>query len=281
MGSNKKHYAVIRGFRPGIYNTWFGPGGAEEQVKGYANALYKGFSSREEAELWQKTGAPDLRAETAVVNKPVRKRGQTLESRAVDKEEVPDIAASDHDSVKAPSSQKIIIYTDGGCRRNPGPGGYGAVVMDGNSRRELSQGFRLTTNNRMELMACIAALQSLKGSAAVVLHSDSQYVVNGIQKGWAKKWRAKGWMRTKEEAAVNPDLWSVLLDLCDRHRVQFVWVRGHAGTKENERCDRLATEAALSRKLREDSGYLPQRLPPAAGAGTTNNECRGNPPWLP
>src|SRR3989339_185907 len=202
MGSKKKYYAVVRGFRPGIYDAWYGSNGAEEQVRGYANALFKGFSRREEAELWQKTGALTIHAGTGVADKPVRTE-EKLEFRSAGAETARPPA---HSSVETTSSQRVIIYTDGGCMRNPGPGGYGAVVMDGNRRRELSQGFRLTTNNRMELMACIAALQSLKGSAAVVLHSDSQYVVNGIEKGWAKKWRAKGWMRTKEDAAVNADL---------------------------------------------------------------------------
>jgi len=257
MGSKKKYYAVVRGFCPGIYNSWYGPGGAEEQVRGYANALFQGFGSREEAEVWQKKGTPARRTEAAIATKPVM-TGKGRRTETADTNTAPEIVAP----VKAPA-QKIIIYTDGGCKRNPGPGGYGAVVMDGSSRRELTQGFRLTTNNRMELMACIAALQSLTGSAAVVLHSDSQYVVNGIEKGWAKKWRAKGWMRTKEEAAVNADLWAALLELCDRHRVQFVWVRGHAGTRENERCDRLATQAALGRDLLEDTGYLCQGQRPA------------------
>jgi ribonuclease HI len=232
MGGRKKHYAVIRGFRPGIYSSWYGPGGAEEQVKGFANALYKGFGNLEEAEQCFQKGSTD---------------------KAAKKEE--------RDSSQA--SQRIAIYTDGGCKNNPGPGGYGAVIIEGNKRTEISQGYRLTTNNRMELMACIAALKSLKNPAEVVLHSDSQYVVKGIEKGWAKRWRSNGWMRTKTEAAENADLWAELLALCDSRPVYFVWVRGHAGNRENKRCDRLATEAALSLELREDSGYAGKGLKPA------------------
>jgi ribonuclease HI len=153
---------------------------------------------------------------------------------------------------------EVTLYTDGGCKRNPGPGGYGAVIIDHGKRRELSGGFRLTTNNRMELTACIVALQALAEPAAIVLHSDSRYVVNGIEKGWAKKWRSNGWMRTPEEPALNADLWSKLLEECARHRVRFVWVRGHAGNQENERCDRLASEAILQGRLPDDAGYLAQ-----------------------
>lgn len=262
MGSHKKHYAVVRGFRPGIYDAWYGPGGAEEQIRGYANALFKGFSSRDEAERWSKAVSPALKADTGPVNKPAGRAGKPRQSGLAEEKNDTGIVRPAVSDGAALFSPPVIIYTDGGCKRNPGPGGYGAVIMDGNSRRELSQGFRLTTNNRMELMACIAALKSLKDSAEVVLHSDSQYVVNGIEKGWAKKWRANGWMRTKEEAAVNADLWSQLLALCESRRVSFVWVRGHAGTRENERCDRLATQAALSQELQEDAGYLAPKLRP-------------------
>ena len=151
--------------------------------------------------------------------------------------------------------QKVTIYTDGGCLGNPGPGGYGVVMMCGPHRKELSQGYRLTTNNRMELLASIVALESLKEQCSVTLHTDSQYVVNGIEKGWASKWREKGWMRNKKEAAINPDLWARLLDLCVKHDVIFQWVKGHAGHKENERCDQLANGAGARPNLLEDENY--------------------------
>jgi ribonuclease HI len=151
--------------------------------------------------------------------------------------------------------QKVTIYTDGGCLGNPGPGGYGAVLMCGPHRKELSEGYRLTTNNRMELLASIVALESLKERCEVVLHTDSQYVVNGIEKGWAANWRKKGWMRNKKEKAINPDLWDRLLKICDEHDVTFKWVKGHAGHKENECCDQLANGAGSRPNLLEDENY--------------------------
>jgi ribonuclease HI len=144
--------------------------------------------------------------------------------------------------------KKVTLYTDGGCINNPGPGGYGVVLLYEKKRKELSAGFRHTTNNRMELLACIQGLKALKYPCAVTLYSDSQYVVNGISKGWAKRWRAKGWMRNQLDPAENADLWAILLDLCDIHRVEFCWVRGHAGNRENERCDQLAKDAATNTK---------------------------------
>ena len=150
---------------------------------------------------------------------------------------------------------QVTIYTDGACSGNPGRGGYGVVLMSGPHRRELSGGFRWTTNNRMEIIAAIAALDALKYPCAVTLHTDSKYVVDAINQGWAKKWRNNGWRRNQKERAKNPDLWAQLLDLCDRHQVQFVWVKGHAGVEENERCDRLAVAASQEDNLPPDFGY--------------------------
>ena len=154
-------------------------------------------------------------------------------------------------------SDPIAIHTDGACLGNPGPGGYGVVLRYGEARRELSGGYRLTTNNRMELMAVIKALEALNRPCPVILHSDSRYVVDAIEKGWAKKWQANGWRRNQREPALNPDLWQTLLELCARHQVQFRWVRGHAGNPENERCDHLAVQAAKQPNLPEDVGYRP------------------------
>lgn len=150
---------------------------------------------------------------------------------------------------------QVQIHTDGACLGNPGPGGYGVVLRSGENSRELSGGYRLTTNNRMELLAAIMGLEALKRPCQVVLFSDSKYVVNAIEKGWAVRWRANGWMRNRRERAVNPDLWSRLLDLCDTHDVEFRWVRGHSGVADNERCDSLAVAAARGAHLLEDSGY--------------------------
>ncbi len=149
----------------------------------------------------------------------------------------------------------VTIYTDGACIGNPGPGGYGAVLLSGEHRKELSGGFANTTNNRMEILAAIVGLESLKKPSAVTIYSDSRYLVDAIEKGWAPKWQANGWMRNKKERAVNPDLWERLLDLTKQHDVEFRWVRGHAGNKENERCDKLAVAAAKGRNLPVDSGY--------------------------
>lgn len=151
--------------------------------------------------------------------------------------------------------KSVEIYTDGGSLGNPGPGGYGVVLIYGEHRRELSEGFRETTNNRMELLACIRALETLKYPCEVTLHSDSQYVVNGIEKGWAVKWRDKGWMRNKTDKAENADLWDRLLELRENHEVTFKWVRGHAGIAENERCDQLVKQAANGSELKRDVNY--------------------------
>jgi ribonuclease HI len=138
------------------------------------------------------------------------------------------------------------MYTDGACSGNPGPGGYGTVLIYNTYRKELSDGFKQTTNNRMEISGVIAGLEALKEPCAVNLYSDSRYVVDAIEKGWAARWRRNGWMRNKEEPALNADLWERLLVLLDKHNVKFNWVKGHAGNKENERCDELARKAAAS-----------------------------------
>ena len=153
------------------------------------------------------------------------------------------------------SKKHVTMYTDGACIGNPGPGGYGVVLIYGEHRTELSGGYRRTTNNRMELMGPIQGLEMLKQSCHVTLHSDSQYVVRGIEEGWAKRWRSKGWMRNKKEQAINPDLWGKLLDLCEKHDVEFRWVRGHAGIPENERCDQLAVDFAHRKDLPVDEEY--------------------------
>ncbi len=150
---------------------------------------------------------------------------------------------------------RVTIYTDGSAIGNPGPGGYGVVMFTGDSCKELSGGFRHTTNNRMEILAAIKALEALNRPCQVTLHSDSRYVVDAIAKGWARKWRAKGWMRNKTESALNPDLWERLLALVEKHDVDFRWVRGHTGVTENERADRLAVSAAQGADLPPDEVY--------------------------
>jgi ribonuclease HI len=136
--------------------------------------------------------------------------------------------------------KEVTIYTDGACIGNPGSGGYGVVLLYLNHRKELSGGFRHTTNNRMEIFAVLIGLQALKTRCKVTVYSDSQYVVDTMNLGWANKWRSNNWQRTKSEMAKNFDLWENLLTLCSQHEVKFIWIKGHANNVENERCDQLS-----------------------------------------
>ncbi len=136
--------------------------------------------------------------------------------------------------------KKVEIYTDGACSGNPGAGGYGAIIVYRGVEKEISGGCADTTNNRMELSAVIEALSALREPCEVTVTSDSKYVVDGMEKGWARSWRARGWRKSDGKAALNADLWQRLLALCETHRVSFVWIKGHAGHPYNERCDRLA-----------------------------------------
>ena len=134
----------------------------------------------------------------------------------------------------------VTIYTDGACSGNPGPGGWGAILMYGTFKKELSGGESHTTNNRMELTGVITALEALKEPCVVELYSDSKYVIDALQKGWAKSWKARGWVKADKKPALNPDLWERLLSLCERHTVNLHWVKGHASNPYNNRCDELA-----------------------------------------
>lgn len=148
-------------------------------------------------------------------------------------------------------SYKITIYTDGAARGNPGPGGYGVVMMSGSHRKELAQGYRLTTNNRMELLAVIVALEALKiENCDVTVYTDSKYVADAVSKGWLF-----GWVKTRFKGKKNPDLWLRFLEIYKKHRVKFIWVKGHASIPENERCDQLAVEASKMPGLLKDEGY--------------------------
>ncbi len=155
----------------------------------------------------------------------------------------------------AAGPKSVAIYTDGACQGNPGPGGYGVILVYGEKRREISAGYRLTTNNRMEILAVITGLEQLRYPCAVTVYTDSQYVANSMSKGWARRWRENGWMRNPKERAVNVDLWQKMLALCELHKVSFVWVRGHAGHPENERCDALSVAAAKGKDLLIDEVY--------------------------
>jgi len=151
--------------------------------------------------------------------------------------------------------KKVTIYTDGACSGNPGPGGWGAILMYGKSKKELSGGEKSTTNNRMELISVISALEALKEPCEVKLHTDSQYVANAINHGWLESWQIKGWKRKGGEVK-NLDLWVKLVPLLNTHKVTFVWVKGHAENKYNNRCDELAVKA--SREQMQKQPEFPQ-----------------------
>ncbi len=153
--------------------------------------------------------------------------------------------------------KEVIIYTDGACEPNPGPGGYGVVFIYGNRRKEISGGFKWSTNNRMEIYAAIKGLEVLKAPCKVTLFSDSEYMVNAMKHGWVYRWKEKNWWRNKNEKAANVDLWERLLHLCSLHHVDFVWVKAHAGVPDNERCDELSVLSLQQDHLPVDEGYTP------------------------
>lgn len=155
--------------------------------------------------------------------------------------------------------KKVVVYTDGGARGNPGPGGYGAILTFGKHRKELKGAFDHTTNNRMELMAVISALESLSESCQVLLYSDSKYVIDALTKNWLKGWKRKGWIKSDKKPVLNQDLWRRLDAAESRHEMTWKWVKGHAGNPLNERCDELVHEAIDEGNLQTDQGYLDQQ----------------------
>lgn len=236
--ATKKFYAVSKGIKPGIYTSW---PQAKAQIDGFAGALYKGFATYSEAEEWLKNPVHYTRASgnsASTGNK----------TGIISRQTTP------HDT----DNDRVIIYTDGGSSGNPGPGGYGVVQIYNGKVTERAGGFSLTTNNRMELMAVIVALKELEyKDVPVTVYTDSSYVVNGINKGWAKNWRRNKWIKSDRQPAVNPDLWSMLLDLIENRNITFIWVKGHAGHRYNERCDELAVSSARNKNLPADRGYKP------------------------
>lgn len=160
-----------------------------------------------------------------------------------------------------PDSKRVTIYSDGACLGNPGPGGYGTVLFYGEHRRELSGGYRHTTNNRMELLGAIRGLQALQEPCTVELHSDSIYVIKAMRERWVVRWQKNGWRTAAKQPVANQDLWQELLAAANAHTVTWKWVKGHAGNRDNERCDELANAAARRRDREEDVGY------DAGGAG--------------
>lgn len=156
------------------------------------------------------------------------------------------------------TKQAVTIYSDGACLGNPGRGGYGTVLLAGKHRKELSVGYRLTTNNRMELLGAIAGLEALTRPCKVTLWSDSQYVVKAMTDGWLDNWQKRGWRTAGKKPVKNQDLWQRMLKALGEHEVDWRWVRGHTGDVENERCDQLAVAAANSGALLEDEGFEPE-----------------------
>ena len=220
----KKVYAVAKGIKPGLYGSW---AETKVQVEGFSGALFKSFESKSEAEEWlKKNSDKQILNESHLADRPRHNRDE------------------------------ILIYTDGGSLGNPGPGGYGIVLIHGDDIKEMHGGFRLTTNNRMELMGVIAALRTLKQpDCKITICTDSSYVVNGITKGWAVNWRKNNWIKSDKKPAMNADLWGELLGLIEPLDIDFIWVKGHAGNKYNERCDELAVSAAKGENLSTDQGY--------------------------
>lgn len=152
---------------------------------------------------------------------------------------------------------EVDLYTDGACSGNPGPGGYGVVLIYGPHTKELSGAYKETTNNRMELMAVIKGLAALRKPCLVNLYSDSKYIVDAMNKGWVKRWQSNNWLRSKDEPAKNIDLWKQILEVAGKHQVRWNWVKGHASNTYNNRCDQLAREAIASQTRQPDPGYKP------------------------
>jgi ribonuclease HI len=226
--AKKKFYAVATGRKCGIFTDW---ATTENQVKGFPAAKFKSFPTEQQARDW--------------LENPVYSQKKKSAERNVYS-----------GSFYTAEPGEIVVYTDGGSLNNPGPGGYGVVIIDDGECHELSGGFRLTTNNRMEMMAAVVALTQLQEcQKKVKIFSDSSYLVNSITKGWAKKWQTSGWKKSDGNSVVNRDLWQELLKLLKDLDVTFCWVKGHSGNAGNERCDKLAVAAARQSPQAVDTEY--------------------------
>lgn len=218
--AKKKYYAVRKGHKEGLFVQWFGKDGAQIQVQGFPGAEFKSFASRKEAEQYLSSKAEKNTAHLQENIQPIR------------------------------------VFTDGGAVGNPGPGGYGVVIlMPDEEQRELCGGFRWTTNNRMELMGGIVALEALNTDAPITLCSDSRYMVDAVNKGWVHAWRRQGWRKANGAPALNVDLWKRFLKQLEAKNVMLKWVKGHAGNRWNERCDQLVHEAIDKGDLAIDVEY--------------------------
>ncbi|MFN3309970.1 MAG: ribonuclease HI [Anaerolineales bacterium] len=246
MPSRRKSlYVVLKGHQPGVYPQWEGSEGAKIQVEGFGNAVYKGFYTAEEASNWLKSQAKEP------LPPPLMKWLIEQERKA---------ANHSSKSLKSLTETHLqaggtVIFTDGATLGNPGRGGYAAAILQNENRREISGGFRLTTNNRMELYACIAALESIQPPQKVLLITDSAYIYRATMQGWLQRWAENGWKQRRGRAVENRDLWQRLHRLCQCFTVEVYWIKGHNATLENERCDWLANRAAQKPNLPEDQGY--------------------------
>ena len=216
----KKFYAVKEGRVPGIYETW---DKCKAQVDGYSSAVFKGFATKEEAEAF--IGV--VRKNKPSAHKAIRSSVSAQKQKDYDVD-------------------RVIVYTDGSCLKNPGgPGGYAAIIRVGQLVREISGSEPATTNNRMEMMAAITALQFFEKPTSIVIYTDSQYLRRGLASGWVENWKRNGWITKNGTPVLNKDLWIELDRLNSFHRVVWNWVKGHNGNPLNERCDELAVDAAI------------------------------------
>jgi ribonuclease HI len=228
MMAKKQFYAVRKGRQPGIYEAWFGAEGAEAQVKGVAGAEYRGFVTLEEAQAWLAGG-----------NEPQPVERQQLSFLPGQSEKSAQVQAAPPDApAQEVDDERVVIYTDGACDPNPGPGGWAALLFIRGREQILTGGAAETTNNRMELTAAVQALGALKEPSRVEVYTDSEYLRRGITE-WLAGWKRRGWQRKDGELA-NVDLWQALDQAIQAHQVEWHWVRGHAGNRENARVDGLA-----------------------------------------
>ncbi|GAB4469554.1 MAG: ribonuclease HI [Anaerolineales bacterium] len=264
MSKRKKSiYLVLKGRQTGVYQEWDGTQGAKAQVEGYAGAIFKSFYTSEEATNW-------LKSQSVTPLPPA------LRKWLDDQEKAPHNSASKSlQSIVENHLQGggIVIFTDGSTLGNPGPGGYAAVILKNQHRQEIRGGFRLTTNNRMELYACIAALETIIAPSNVLIITDSAYVYRATSQGWLQRWIQNGWRRGDGKTVENQDLWQKLHHLHQKHTVKYYWIKGHNATVENERCDRLAVTSAQAPNLPPDPGYR-RNHPPPEGTNSIQRRSR-------
>ncbi|PIE74740.1 MAG: ribonuclease HI [Deltaproteobacteria bacterium] len=222
----KKWYAVRKGYKTGIYKSWFGEDGAKKQVDGYKGAQYKGFTNINDAENFM-SGKSGL-----------------------------SVSHKNSENSHHINENMIIVYTDGGCINNPGAGGYGAVIIKNGIVHKLSGGRRYTTNNRMEMLACIKALEYLKlEKREIVVYTDSAYIVNAVNKKWLFSWQKNNFIKSDGKEVLNRDLWIEILKYLNLLNVKLRWVKGHSGIEYNEICDKLANSEARKNSSERDKWF--------------------------